>query len=67
MEVGIILTVVLVGLVAGDIALVRALTRRRRGTAEDEQAPGGEGEDPPANGEDRPVVKSEDPPVAKKL
>ncbi len=30
MEIGIILTVVLVGLVAGDIALVRALSRRRR-------------------------------------
>ncbi len=29
MEVGIILTVVLVGLVAGDIALVRALSKRR--------------------------------------
>jgi hypothetical protein len=30
-EVGIILTVVLVGLVAGDVALVRALLKRRRG------------------------------------
>jgi hypothetical protein len=29
-EVGIILTVVLVGLVAGDIAFVRALGKRRR-------------------------------------
>jgi len=39
-EIGIILTVVLVGLVAGDIALVRALSRRGR---HDDR--GGDGED----------------------
>jgi len=34
-EVGIILTVVLVGLVVGDVALVRALKRRRGGNGGD--------------------------------
>jgi len=36
-EIGIILTVVLVGLVAGDIALVRALSRRRGGKDGDDE------------------------------
>jgi hypothetical protein len=36
-EIAIILTVVLVGLVAGDIALVRALSRRRGGDDRDEE------------------------------
>ncbi len=35
-EIGIILTVVLVGLVAGDVALVRALARRRGGDDRDD-------------------------------
>jgi len=39
MEIAIILTVVLVGLVAGDIALVRALSRRRRDSDEDGDGP----------------------------
>jgi len=45
-EVGIILTVVLVGLVAGDIALVRALSRRRSGSDRAGQPPGGDSEEP---------------------
>jgi len=36
-EIGIILTVVLVGLVAGDIVLVRALSRRRGGDERDDE------------------------------
>jgi hypothetical protein len=42
-EVGIILTVVLVGLVVGDVALVRALTRRRSGGDGDDEGDGGAG------------------------
>ena len=36
MTIAIILTVVLVGLVVGDVALVRALSRRRRSNEEDD-------------------------------
>jgi hypothetical protein len=37
MEIGIILLVVLIGLVAGDVALVRALQKRRRNPPRDER------------------------------
>ncbi len=51
-EIGIILTIVLIGLVAGDVALVRAISRRGRGGGErDAQRPRDETRGPKDGGE----------------